>query len=54
MLAALPIEKTAQAWNVLSKEPHVGVEFVMTHLQLAGLQGFIHSFSRYPQEKLCL
>ncbi|EHZ2475800.1 WGR and DUF4132 domain-containing protein [Escherichia coli] len=52
MLAALPIEKTAQAWNVLSKEPHVGVEFVMTHLQLAGLQGFIHSFSRYPQEAL--
>ncbi len=44
--------KTAQAWNVLSKEPHVGVEFVMTHLQLAGLQGFIHSFSRYPQEAL--
>ncbi len=52
MLAALPIEKTAQAWNVLSKEPHVGVEFVMTHLQLTGLQGFIHSFSRYPQEAL--
>lgn len=52
MLVALPIEKTAQAWNVLSKEPHVGVEFVMTHLQLAGLQGFIHSFSRYPQEAL--
>ena len=52
MLAALPIEKTAQVWNVLSKEPHVGVEFVMTHLQLAGLQGFIHSFSRYPQEAL--
>lgn len=52
MLAALPIEKTAQAWNVLSKEPHVGVEFVMTHLQLAGLQDFIHSFSRYPQEAL--
>ncbi|EFO2100205.1 MolR family transcriptional regulator [Escherichia coli] len=52
MLAALPIEKTAQAWNVLSKEPHVGVEYVMTHLQLSGLQGFIHSFSRYPQEAL--
>ena len=44
MLAALPIEKQRRRGMSLSKEPHVGVEFVMTHLQLAGLQGFIPPF----------
>ncbi|MCH0694977.1 WGR and DUF4132 domain-containing protein [Escherichia coli] len=52
MLAALPAEKAVQVWNILSKEPHVGVEYVMTHLQLTGFPGFIHSFSRYPQDAL--
>ncbi|STL52389.1 putative nucleic acid binding protein (putative regulator) [Escherichia coli] len=54
MLAALPIEKTAQAWNVLSKEPHVGVEFVMTHLQLTGLQGFYSLLFHATRKKRCL
>ncbi|MDS7877284.1 WGR and DUF4132 domain-containing protein [Klebsiella pasteurii] len=52
MLAALPAEQALQAWNALSKEPHTGAEYVMTYLRLAGLPGFIHSLSRYPQENL--
>ncbi|HEJ0075802.1 WGR and DUF4132 domain-containing protein [Klebsiella oxytoca] len=52
MLAALPAGRALQAWNALSQEPHTGADFVMAHLRLAGLPGFIHSFSRYPQENL--
>jgi predicted DNA-binding WGR domain protein len=52
MLTALPTEQALQAWNALSKEPHIGSVYVMAHLRLAGLPGFIHSFSRYPQENL--
>ncbi len=52
MLTALPTEQAIVAWNALSKEPHTGAEYVMTYLRLAGLPGFIHSLSRYPQENL--
>lgn len=54
MLAALPAGRALQAWNALSQEPHTGTEYVMAHLRLAGLPGFIHSFSRYPQENLSI
>ncbi|VUT01384.1 DUF4132 domain-containing protein [Klebsiella spallanzanii] len=52
MLTSLPSARATEAWNVLSKEPHTGAEYVMTYLRLAGLPGFIHSLSRYPQENL--
>lgn len=39
-------------WSSLSKEPHTGGEYVMAYLRLAGLPGFIHALSRYPQENL--
>ncbi len=52
MLASLPAERAAQAWNTLSKEPHTGAEYVMSYLRLAGLPGFVNALSRYPQENL--
>ncbi|EER0127953.1 WGR and DUF4132 domain-containing protein [Escherichia coli] len=51
-LHVLPINKAIEMWNILSKEPHTGAKQVMLHLRLAGLTGFIHSASRYPQEAL--
>ena len=51
-LHALPINKAIEMWNILSKEPHTGAKQVMLHLRLAGLTGFIHSASRYPQEAI--
>nr|WP_247117650.1 WGR and DUF4132 domain-containing protein [Escherichia coli] len=51
-LHVLPINKAIEMWNILSKEPHTGEKQVMLHLRLAGLTGFIHSASRYPQEAL--
>lgn len=50
MLTALPAGRAADAWSSLSKEPHTGGEYVMAYLRLAGLPGFIHALSRYPQE----
>jgi hypothetical protein len=52
MLTALPAGRAADAWSSLSKEPHTGGEYVMAYLRLAGLPGFIHALSRYPQENL--
>lgn len=49
-LAILPVAEALTAWNELSKEPHTGTEIIMAYLGVAGLQGFIHSLSRYPQE----
>lgn len=51
-LHVLLINKAIEMWNILSKEPHTGAKQVMLHLRLAGLTGFIHSASRYPQEAL--
>ncbi|MEB5696022.1 DUF4132 domain-containing protein [Klebsiella aerogenes] len=51
-LLKLPPEKALRIWNYLSQEPHYGARRVMLHLGLAGLPGFIHSLSRYPQTNL--
>ncbi|MCV5061459.1 WGR and DUF4132 domain-containing protein [Escherichia coli] len=49
-LPFLPMQKAIKLWEFLSKEPHTAVKPVMLYLRLAGMSGFLHSFSRYPQE----
>ncbi|WP_439709350.1 DUF4132 domain-containing protein [Escherichia albertii] len=49
-LPFLPMQKAIKLWEFLSKEPHTSVKPVMLYLRLAGMSGFLHSFSRYPQE----
>ncbi|MBC0866200.1 WGR and DUF4132 domain-containing protein [Escherichia coli] len=49
-LPFLPMQKAIKLWEFLSKEPHTAIKPVMLHLRLAGMSGFLHSFSRYPQE----
>ncbi|EGI2749375.1 WGR and DUF4132 domain-containing protein [Escherichia coli] len=49
-LPFLPMQKAIKLWEFLSKEPHTAIKPVMLYLRLAGMSGFLHSFSRYPQE----
>ncbi|EII3548022.1 WGR and DUF4132 domain-containing protein [Escherichia coli] len=49
-LPFLPMQKAIKLWEFLSKEPHTAIKAVMLYLRLAGMSGFLHSFSRYPQE----
>ncbi len=49
-LPFLPMQKAIKIWEFLSKEPHTAIKPVMLYLRLAGMSGFLHSFSRYPQE----
>ncbi|EIE4428290.1 WGR and DUF4132 domain-containing protein [Escherichia coli] len=49
-LPFLPMPKAIKLWEFLSKEPHTAIKPVMLYLRLAGMSGFLHSFSRYPQE----
>lgn len=44
------MQKAIKLWEFLSKEPHTAIKPVMLYLRLAGMSGFLHSFSRYPQE----
>ncbi|MED9310672.1 WGR and DUF4132 domain-containing protein [Escherichia coli] len=49
-LPFLPMQKAIKLWEFLSKEPHTAIKPVMLYLRLAGMSGFLQSFSRYPQE----
>lgn len=49
-LPFLPMQKAIKLWEFLSKEPHTAIKPVMLYLRLSGMSGFLHSFSRYPQE----
>ncbi|EHX2160337.1 DUF4132 domain-containing protein [Escherichia coli] len=49
-LPFLPMQKAIKLWEFLSKEPHTAIKPVMLYLRLAGMSGFLLSFSRYPQE----
>lgn len=49
-LPFLPMQKAIKLWEFLSKEPHTAIKPVMLYLRLAGMSGFLHSFSRYSQE----
>ncbi|EFN7931961.1 DUF4132 domain-containing protein [Escherichia coli] len=49
-LPFLPMQKAIKLWEFLSKEPHTAIKPVMLYLRLAGMSGFLHSFSHYPQE----
>ncbi len=49
-LPFLPMQKAIKLWEFLSKEPHTAIKPVMLYLRLTGMSGFLHSFSRYPQE----
>lgn len=53
-LPFLPMQKAIKLWEFLSKEPHTAIKPVMLYLRLAGMSGFLHSFSRYPQEGLAV
>lgn len=51
-LLFVPGEKAIRVWNYLSQQPHHGTKRVMLYLGLAGLTGFVHSLSRYPQDNI--
>ncbi|HBV5675579.1 TPA: DUF4132 domain-containing protein [Klebsiella aerogenes] len=53
-LSVLEPEKALRVWNYLSQQPHHGARRVMLYLGLAGLPGFTHSLSRYPEINLPL
>ncbi len=57
-MAALHVSRPAyrknrQAWNVLSKEPHVGVEFVMTPCNSLGYRVLFTPFHAIHKKSAC-